>query len=56
MRPITSNECRDYLKFKSCDVGSLIRNNNNLFTTNKALKVDFPGAITGFCRPPNTTK
>ena len=48
MRPVTSDGCRDYLKFKSCDEGSLIRNNNNLFTTNKALKVDFPGAIMGF--------
>ena len=56
MRPVTSDGCRDYLKFKSCDEGSLIRNNNNLFTTNKALKVDFPGAIIGFLRAHNTTR
>lgn len=50
MRPVTAEECRDYLKYKSCNEGTLIRHNNNLFTTNKALKVEFPGAIWGFFR------
>ena len=49
-RPVTPEECRDYIKFKSCNEGTLIRNNNNLFTTNKALKVDFPGRFWGFFR------
>ena len=50
MRPVAPSECKDFLKYKSCNEGTLIRNNNDLFTTNKVLKVEFPGAFAGFFR------
>ena len=45
---VPATECKDFIKYKSCIEGPLVRTSGGLFSTNKTLNVNFYGAFKGF--------
>ena len=48
INPVLPGDCQDFVKYKTCSEGHLTRTSGSLYTTNKALKIEFPGAFAGF--------
>ena len=55
---VTTLECVDFFKYKTCSEGTMTRKSKYMYTTNKALELKFPVRIEGFfkgAQPSETT-
>jgi hypothetical protein len=46
--PVKPHECADFAKYMSCSEGPLFRQNEHLYSTHRALEIEFPGRVWGF--------